>query len=601
MPLESKIRYSVKLVSLPSSPIDIQLRLMWRLLRLTFWLSALTTLVYTLANFQRGQLALALIDGVSLGAMLLGYRISILLARPGTGIQAIAIVDWLLLALTVTLQGGLRSPGIAWIVVLAPLLMLAGLKLALVLTAATVALIAGLYVSEVSGWMPPYQEVPLAQRAVSATLITCLFALAAWCALRWRTRLGEELKVARDDAFEASRMKDRFIANLNHEIRTPMNALVAGAQLLDGEHMSGRQRALLEAVQHSADHLLALVNDVLDYDRLEAGAVRLDAIEFSLREVAGSAVAMFGAQAEAKQLSLSLESMEGLPEVWIGDPTRLRQVLCNLLSNAIKFTPQPGRVVLRVRSAARPEGGSTLCLEVVDSGPGISTQVRSRLFQPYGQGDASIARRFGGTGLGLSICKELLRLMGGSIEVESQPGAGSTFRVTVPLVPANPHRQRPASTEPVDRTNLPADLKVLLVEDDTVNQIVMEAVLRDLGLEVLTADGGKGALDLLEQNAFDVVLMDCHMPDMDGLTTTRHWRAKEAQLQRRRVPVIGVTGEVYAGSREACLEAGMDDYLTKPASRADIEAALARWLSKAPCSLRANDPAPGKGDGRPAG
>ena len=386
----------MKPVSLPNSPIDIQLKLMWRLLRLTFWLSAVTALLFMLTNFQRGQLAPALVDAIGLGAMALGYRVSVRLGRPKIGIQAIAIIAWLTLAVTITLQGGLRSPAIAWIVVLAPLLMLAGLKLALVMTAATVALIAGLYVSEVSGWMPPYREVPLSQRAVSAVLITCLFALAARYALRWRTRLAEELEAARDDAIEANRLKDRFIANLNHEIRTPMNALLAGAQLLDRQHMSGEQRALVQAVQHSADHLLALVNDVLDYERLEAGEVRLDAIEFSLRELAGSAVEMFGAQAKAKQLSLSLDLMEGLPDVWIGDPTRLRQVLCNLLSNAIKFTPPHGRVVLRVASAATPEGGSAVCFEVVDSGPGITADAQLRLFQPYGQGDASIARRFGG-------------------------------------------------------------------------------------------------------------------------------------------------------------------------------------------------------------
>ena len=572
----------MKPVSLPSSPMDMNLEVMWRLLHLTFWLSAATTLLFMWIYIQRGQSGPALADAVGLGATALGYGVSVRLGRPKIGIQAIAIVDWLLLAVTITLQGGLRSPQLAWIVVLAPLLMLAGLKLALVLTAGTVALIIGLYVAETSGWMPLYREAPLSQRAVSAVLITCLFALAAWYALRWRTRLGEELKVARDDALEANRVKDRFIANLNHEIRTPMNAMVAGAQLLDREHMGGEQRALLEAVQHSAEYLLQLVNDVLDYERLEAGELRLDAIEFSLRAMTGSAIGMFGAQAKAKQLSLSLDLVEGLPDVWIGDPMRLRQVLCNLLSNSIKFTPAHGRVVLRVARASMPEGGPAVCFEVVDSGPGITADTQARLFQPYGQGDASIARRFGGTGLGLSICKELLRLMKGSIDIESQPGAGSTFRVSVPLVPASPDRQRSMAAELVDQANLPADLKVMLVEDDIVNQIVMEAVLRDLGVQVLMADSGEQALDLLEQEAIDLVLMDCHMPEMDGLTATRQWRSKEALLQRPRLPVIGLTGDVYIGAREACLEAGMDDYLTKPASRADIGAVLARWALNAP-------------------
>ena len=496
-------------------------------------------------------------------------------------IQAIAIISWLTLAVTITMQGGLRSPAIAWIVVLAPLLMLAGLKLAVAMTVGTVGLIVGLYAAEVSGWMPPHPQVPLGQRAVSAVLIACLFALSAWYALRWRMRLAEELAAARDDAIEANRLRGRFIANLNHEIRTPMNALVAGAQLLGRQQLGGEHRALVQAMQHSADHLLALVNDVLDYERLEAGAVRLDAIEFSLRDLTGSAVAMFGAQAEAKQLSLSLDLTDGLPDAWVGDPTRLRQVLCNLLSNSIKFTPQQGRVVLRVASAPTPRGGAVVCFEVVDSGPGITADARERLFQPYGQGDASIARRFGGTGLGLSICKELLRLMKGSIEVESEPGVGSTFRVAVPLVRANEGGQQLTPTAATGRANLPADLKVMLVEDDVVNRIVMEAVLRDLGVQVLTADSGEQALEVMEQKAVDLVLMDVHMPGMDGLSTTRHLRAKEARLQRPRVPVIGLTGDVYSGAREACLEAGMDDYLTKPASGADIGAVLARCAPEA--------------------
>jgi signal transduction histidine kinase/ActR/RegA family two-component response regulator len=565
----------------PGSPVGIQLKLTWRLLRLTFWASAGTALLYMLVSFWHGRLALALIDGVALGAFATAYRLSIRLGRPEAGLQALACIGWLTVAITITMHGGLRSPAIAWIVVLAPLLMLAGLRLALTMTVATVVLIAGLYVAEVSGWTPPYLEVPLLQRAVSAVLLACLFAVAAWYSLRWRTRLAAELEAARDDAIEANRLKGRFIANLNHEIRTPMNALLAGAQLLDRHPMEDEQRTLLQAVQHSADHLLALVNDVLDYERLEAGEVRLDAIEFSLRELTGSAIGMFAAQAEAKPLSLSLDLMERLPDVWIGDPTRLRQVLCNLLSNSIKFTPAHGRVVLRVADAATPEKGSAVCFEVVDSGPGIPADALGRLFRPYGQGDASIARRFGGQGLGLSICKELLALMNGSIDVESQLGAGSTFRVSVPLVRAPREGQRVTANDSMNQANPPADLNVMLVEDDPVNQVVMEAVLRDLGVQVLTADGGEKALDLFAQNAVDLVLMDCHMPGMDGLATTRRWRDMEARLQRPRVAVIGLTGDVYSGAREACLEAGMDDYLTKPASRADIGAVLARWAPEA--------------------
>jgi signal transduction histidine kinase/CheY-like chemotaxis protein len=562
--------------------MDMNLEVMWRLLHLTFWLSAVTALLFGWVYFQRGQPVLALLDVVSVFATAIGYGISVHLRRPKIGVQTLAIVDWLLLAVTITMQGGLRSPQIAWIIVLAPLLMLAGLRLALLLTAGTVVLIAGWYVAAVSGRLPTYSEAPLSQRALSAALITCLFAAAAWYALRWRTRLGEELKAARDEAIAAYRLKDRFIANLNHEIRTPMNALVAGAQLLDRQHLDTEQRALVEAVQHSADHLLALVNDVLDYERLEAGEMRLDKVEFSLGELTGSAIGMFAAQAKAKQLSLSLELPKELDDIWIGDPMRLRQVLCNLLSNGVKFTPAQGRIVLRVAGGTLLEGRAALCFEVVDSGPGITGEAQARLFQPYEQGDPSIPRRFGGTGLGLSICKELLRLMNGSIEIESQPGRGSTFRVTVPLVPASRESQQmPPADSKSQTAKPPSDLKVMLVEDDTVNQIVMESVLRDIGVQVLTASSGQEALKLLEQKAIDLVLMDCHMPELDGLTTTRHWRRTETQLQRPRVPVIGLTGDVYSGAREACLAAGMDDYLTKPASRAEIGAVLSRWAPAA--------------------
>ena len=566
----------MKPVSLPRSPSDVQRELTWRLLRLAFWLAAGTALLYMVANLQRGRLTLALIDAVSLSASTLSYGASRRLGRPQAGLQAIAVIAWLSLAVTITLHGGLRSPAIAWIVVLAPLLMLAGVELALAMAAATVALIAGLYLAETSGWTPRYLEVPLLQRAVSAVLITCLFAVSARYALRWRTRLADDLEAVRDAAIEDNRLKGRFIANLNHEIRTPMNALVAAAQLLGRQQMDGEQRVLVQAVQHSADHLLALVNDVLDYERLEAGEVRLDAVEFSLRDLAGATIGMFSAQAEAKQLSLSLDLQQGLPDLWVGDPTLLRQVICNLVSNSIKFTPAHGRVVLRIADSARSDLGSAVCFEVVDSGPGITVDAQAGLFQPYRQGDASIARRFGGTGLGLSICKELLLLMKGSIEVESQPGAGSTFRVAVPLVRGGSQRQR-TPAEPMHPLHLPAQLTVMLVEDDPVNQIVMEAVLRDLGVRALTAGSGEQALQRLSEEAVDVVLMDCHLPGMDGLAATRHWRDEEARLQRARLPVIGLTGDVYAGAREACLEAGMDDYLTKPVSRDDLGAALARW------------------------
>jgi signal transduction histidine kinase/ActR/RegA family two-component response regulator len=567
--------------SLPRSPIAMHQKVMWRVLHLGFWLSALTVLSFAAFYLLRGQSMLALAEMTGLGIMVAGYVVGLRKDTPRIGLQTIAVADWLLLAVLIVMHGGLRSPAVAWIVLLAPLLMLAGLRLALAMTAATVVFMAGLYWAEASGWLPPVREVPLLQRAVSAALIACLFAIFAWYALNWRNRLATELEVARDTAIEANSLKDRFIANMNHEIRTPLNALVAGARLIGRKSSNDEEQALVKAMQHSADHLLALVNDVLDHARLEAGEVRIEPIEFSLRELADSALGMFGAAALSKSITLQLEFDQQLPDVWIGEPTRLRQVLTNLLSNAVKFTQDRGRVTLRVAGARLSLGGSALRFEVQDSGPGISVPTQARLFRAFEQGDSSITRRFGGTGLGLSICKDLLRLMDGTIELESRPGEGSTFRVIVPLAPARSDPDRPVVTRTTDRAALPAEVTVLLVEDDAVNRIVMEAVLRDLGVRAISVDSGASALALLETTPVDLVLMDCQMPGMDGLTVARHWRIKEPQLRRRRVPIIALTGEAHAGARAACLEAGMDDYLTKPVSGRDLGAVLSRWVDAA--------------------
>ncbi len=557
----------------------MQERQAWRVLHVAFWLPGSAAVFYAPLYAQRGQLALALSECVALGVMAVAYGLAVQLKRPMAGLQAIAVIGWLLLAVLIVLNGGLRSPAVAWIILLPPMLMLAHARLALAMTVATVLFMAGLYVAEQFSWLLAVQEVPLAQRALSAVLVASLFTVFSWFALHSRVRLATELDAARGAAIEANRLNERFIANLNHEIRTPMNALVAGARLLGRKNVGAEQQSLVQAMQRSADHLLALVNDVLDHSRLEAREMRFDPIEFSLRDLTASALEMFGAVAQSKEIALRLDHDETIHDVWIGDPTRLRQVLANLLSNAVKFTPWRGQVVLRVSPAMAPGGGTALRFEVQDSGPGISAQTQARLFKPYEQGDASITRRYGGTGLGLSICKELLRLMQGTIEVESKLGVGSTFRVLVPIERAIANLHHPLTTRAMDHAMLPVDLTVLLVEDDAVNRMVMEAVLRDIGVKVLTAESGERALDLLERASIGLVLMDCQMPDMDGLTTTRRWRSKEATRQRARVPVIALTGEAHSGARLACLDAGMDDYLTKPVSGRDLNAMLARWAT----------------------
>jgi two-component system, sensor histidine kinase len=242
----------------------------------------------------------------------------------------------------------------------------------------------------------------------------------------------------------------------------------------------------------------------------------------------------------------------------------------------------------RRRTAAA--NGFAVCFEVRDSGPGIAPEIQARLFQPFEQGDTSITRRFGGTGLGLSICRDLLRLMGGTITVESQPEAGSSFRVVVPLrrVTVDPDAENARPTP--RQATLPDDVRVLLVEDDAVNRMVMEAVLRDMGVQVLSAESGAQALALMGAETIGLVLMDCQMPELDGLSATRSWRGQESSRQRPRMPIVALTGEAQSGARDACLEAGMDDYLTKPVSAIELHRVLTHWIGKATSAADANHP-----------
>jgi signal transduction histidine kinase/ActR/RegA family two-component response regulator len=502
--------------------------------------------------------------------------------NPGLGLYGMALVTWVLLALIVVQHGGLLSPALMWLTLLSPLLMLAASAWqGLIVGAMTIAFVAGLYLAQSVGWLPVVAETPLAQRALSAGLITTLFGVFAWYSLRWRNRLTRELSEARDDAIQAKRRQGRFIANLNHEIRTPMNALAVGARLLTRLDLEEEQQSLIKAMERSADHVLSLVNDVLDHARLEEGQVRLEAIEFSVRDLVRGAVEIFTPAARSKRIELTPSMAELLPDVWVGDPTRLRQVLANLLSNAVKFTKN-GEVQLRVSSSAQRDSGALLQFEVKDTGSGMSPSVQERLFTPYEQGDASIARHHGGTGLGLSICLELVNLMNGTITVESARGSGSVFRVAVPL--------RVVEADALERSLLPGTnpvtlhgpVRVMLVEDDPVNRMIMEAALRDLGAQVLTAKDGQQALDQLPQIQVDLVLMDCQMPGMDGFTAARLWRERETGVGDRHLPIIALTGETDLESRDACAAAGMDDYLAKPVSARDLTAMLARWACLRP-------------------
>ncbi len=402
-----------------------------------------------------------------------------------------------------------------------------------------------------------------------------------------RTVTLEELKRAKDTAEEADRAKMRFLAAMSHEIRTPMNGILGMAEYLvskenlDQAPLSEERREGLEVIQDSARHLLTVVNDILDFSRIESGKVTLQADHFDLHQLLEATTRAMRVQADAKGLELAMDIAEDVPRYIQGDSGRLRQILNNLLGNAIKFTEQGG-VNLRVapygaqRRERRVERHKLVALlfTVEDSGVGIPESQQSDIFEHFVQARDGYVRTAGGTGLGLAICRRLVKRMGGRIWVESELGRGSTFYFTAVFGESDAERARPVvglddSPDP-DRA-----LNVLVVEDNRVNAMVASKFLAQSGCRAVTAASGEEALSLLAAEPFDLVLMDLEMPGMDGLETFRRIREGGAGALNRETPVIAVTAHVLAEARERCEEAGMNGYLTKPLRLADVRRALA--------------------------
>jgi PAS domain S-box-containing protein len=406
--------------------------------------------------------------------------------------------------------------------------------------------------------------------------IEFILLLARWAStLLERMRAHEQLDKARAAAEAASIAKGSFLANMSHEIRTPMNGVIGMADLLLATPLNDEQRDYAETIRHSADGLLGLINDVLDFSKVEAGKLEVERIPFAPAEVLHDTLALLGHSASVKEITLAGAIDPAVPARLIGDPGRLRQILINLVGNAVKFT-STGSV--HVHFAGQPDAGKLrLQISVTDTGIGMSPTVIAGLFSPFFQGDASTTRQFGGTGLGLSICKRLIELMGGNIAVESTPGQGSIFRFELPL--DIDHNLPPAAVAGNRENTLRQGLRVLLVEDNMVNQKVAGALLGKLGCKHVAVGNGEEALARLREESFDVVLMDCQMPVMDGFEATRRLRAGETGNAMQSVAVIAMTANAMQGDREACLAAGMDDYLAKPVSNAALKQALSRWTT----------------------
>ena len=403
-----------------------------------------------------------------------------------------------------------------------------------------------------------------------------------------RQKKTEELRSARDLAESANRAKSEFLANMSHEMRTPLNSIIGGTEYLDSAALGEDQQRCLTMIRHAGDSLLVLINDLIDLSRIEAGQLEIISRPFNLWLTLERVMEMVEQDAELKKLKLSLNGLPSIPDFVKGDQIRLQQVLVNLVTNAVKFTEQGGSVSVTTTAAAAENDHIPVTFVIRDTGIGIDPNKLDMIFDSFSQADSSITRRFGGSGLGLAISRKLVEAMGGTMQVESVPGVGSSFSFTIPFLITGLEPEQPVtngSTRKSGRVNETApdsrpgrSKRLLLVDDSLENRELMRLLLRTLPLQIDEAGNGQEAVDLSTAHRYDLVFMDIQMPVMDGFTATRMIRRHEERSGRRRTKIVALTAHAYESDIKKCLEAGCDDHIAKPFKKRTLLDCLAHHL-----------------------